>query len=143
MLDLTLPFEIAAILFLILVLGLVGFTVRRYLLTRTHGSFDCALRDGGGWTVGIARYGPDRVNWYRVFGLGMSPSRTFRRNGLEIVGRRELDDSERHAVLPDSVVCLCRYEGHPFELALSMDAYMGLSSWSEAAPPGQQWWTPN
>lgn len=139
MLDLTVPLEIAGLLFLVLLVGLVGFTVRRHLLTRTHGSFDCALRDGTGWGVGIARYGPDRINWYRVFAVRLAPARTFRRNALEIVGRRDVADSERNALLPGSVVCVCRYEGRELEFALSMDAYMGLSSWTEAAPPGQQW----
>ncbi len=139
MLDLTLPLEIAALLLLVLVVGLVGFTVRRYLLTRTHGYFDCALRDGDGWAVGIARYGVDRIDWYRVFAVRLSPGRTFQRSALEIIGRRDVGTGERNALLPGSVVCMCRYEGRDLELALSMDAYMGLSSWTEAAPPGQQW----
>lgn len=139
MLDLSLPLKIAALLLLGLLLGMVAFTVRRHLLTRTHGSFDCALRDGDGWTVGIARYGVDRVDWYRVFAIRLSPGRTFLRSSLEIVGRRDVAAGERNALLPGSVVCMCRYEGRDLELALSMDAYMGLSSWTESAPPGQQW----
>ena len=139
MLDLTLPLEIVGLVFLLLLCLLAGFTLRRYLLTRTHGSFDCAYRDGSGWVVGIARYQPDRIDWHRIFAFGFAPARSFSRGSLEVLRRREAAPQERAALLPDSVICVCSHEGREFELAMSMDAYMGLSSWTESGPPGRQW----
>lgn len=143
MLDLTIPLEIIGGLILLALLVAIAFTVRRYLLTREVGSFDCSLRpaDARGWSVGIARYGPDHLSWYRVFALTTKPSLIFQRRSLELLGRRDLEPWERNSVMPNDVVVTCRHQGSEFNLALSADAFTGLSSWTEAAPPGQQWTT--
>lgn len=139
MLDLTLPLEIVGLVFLLLLLALAGFTARRYLLTRSHGSFECAYRDGSGWAVGIARYGPDRIDWHRLFAIKLAPALTFSRGSLEILRRRDVEPQERASLLPNTVICVCSHRGREIELAMSMDAYMGLSSWTESGPPGRQW----
>jgi hypothetical protein len=122
--DLLLLLEIVAGLACLL---LLLFVARRIFLARAVGSFDCSIRDlgSGSWSFGIARYGAGRLDWYRVFSLSPKPSRVYRRDRLEIIGRRD----------PTAVPVVL---GGELDLALSEDAYVGLSSWAEAAPPGMQ-----
>lgn len=56
--------------------GLFVFGLRRRLIQRSGGTFDCSLRwdvpvepdlSGKGWVYGVARYSGDKVNWFRVF----------------------------------------------------------------------------
>lgn len=111
-------------------------SARRVWLSRQRGSFDLAVRyPGGRWTVGVARYGSTQLDWFRVFHLSMKPAAVFERRLLFIVGRRAPGGSER-AILADLVIVRCRYAETEVDLALSEQAYFGLSSWSEAAPPG-------
>lgn len=137
---LSVPLEIAAGLALLLVVCALLFTVRRIVLGRRRGSFDCSVRmvaERRSWTVGVARYGPDRLDWYRVFSLAPRPSRSWQRSRLEILGRRVPVGGEALAVLPGVSVISCRYDGYELDLAMSAEAYTGLSSWAEAGPPGQ------
>lgn len=57
-------------------LGLFVFGLRRRLIQRSGGTFDCSLRwdvperpdtSGKGWSYGVARYSGDRLTWFRVF----------------------------------------------------------------------------
>lgn len=60
----------------LVVVGLFVFGLRRRLIQRSGGTFDCSLRwdvseksdpSGKGWSYGVARYNGDRIEWYRVF----------------------------------------------------------------------------
>lgn len=137
---LTVPVEIAAGLALLLAIGVVLFSARRVTLARRRGSFECSVRmvaEGRSWTVGVARYGPDRLDWFRVFSLSPRPSRCWERSRLEIVGQRVPVGGEVLAVMPGVSVISCRYDGDELDLAMSAEAYTGLASWAEAGPPGQ------
>lgn len=66
----------------LVVVGLFVFGLRRRLIQRSGGTFDCSLRwdvpeksdtSGKGWGYGVARYNGDRIEWYRVFSY--SPAR--------------------------------------------------------------------
>jgi hypothetical protein len=116
------------------------FTVRRFLISGTVGSFDCSLRRSGasGWTVGVARYGQGRLDWFRIFSLSPRPSRAWPQSALSVVGQRHADGGEVFAVLPGALVVQCRVGDDDMELAMSQDAYVGFTSWIEAAPPGQR-----
>lgn len=115
-----------------------AFLARRVYLARTVGSFDCSIRPAqgaGGWAIGVARYGSGRLDWFRVFSLSPRPSRVFHRDRLEIIGRRT---PEGVNTLAGDLIVRCRYEVEDLDFAMSTNAYLGLSSWAEAAPPGQQ-----
>ncbi len=136
----TVPLEIAAGVAFLLVVGVTLFTVRRVVLARQLGSFDCSVRmvaQGGSWTIGVARYGAGRLDWFRVFSLSVRPALSFERSRLEVVGERVPVGGEALAVLPGVSVISCRYDGEEVDLAMSADAYTGLASWAEAGPPGQ------
>ena len=126
-----------------LALGLV--VGRRYALGRSLVSFDCALRKRslrrpGGWMLGVARYGTDQLEWFRVFTLAFRPKRVFDRSLLEVTERRPPNDTEQDSLLPGSLVVSCRYGGTVelarVEFAMSESAYAGFATWLESAPPG-------
>lgn len=98
-------------------------------LRRRVGSFDCNLRrsPGTAWTQGIAHYGVGRIDWWRAHTLAMRPERIWPRHELVILGREDFGES----------ACLvrCACAGEEFTLWMSKDAYAGLASWLEAAPP--------
>ncbi len=139
----TIPLEIAAGLALLLLVTAAWLTGRRVWLAR-GAAFDCSLRpattgtrEGGRWSIGVARYEHGRIDWFRVFSPSLRPARTFERDLLEVTGHRAPAAPERHAVLPGSTVVGARYGDDDLELAMSSEAYTGLASWLEASPPGR------
>ena len=96
-----------------------------------------AVRDGRGWSYGIAQYGADRVDWYRIFSYAFRPAAVLTRRDLEVVGRRAPEGTEELALFPGWTILDCRFGAGYAELALSEDALTGFLSWLEAAPPGQ------
>ncbi|MFF2652844.1 DUF2550 domain-containing protein [Streptomyces sp. NPDC058045] len=134
----------------LVVLGLFAFGLRRRLVQRSGGTFDCSLRwdapgadgaedtSGKGWGYGIARYNGDRIEWFRVFSYAPRPRRTLERNAIEVSGRRAPQGEEELALLSDAIVLSCVHRGARLELAMSEDALTGFLAWLEAAPPGQR-----
>lgn len=139
---LLIPLEaVGALLGLLIVLA-VGVVVRRRWLGRGVGTFDCSLRTtldrmGKGWTLGVARYEDDRIEWFRVFGVVLRPKKVLRRSDLAVQERRYPSGPEAFAVMSGFVIVRCAHEGRQIELAMSEQAYTGFASWLEAAPPGQ------
>ncbi|MFF7334105.1 DUF2550 domain-containing protein [Streptomyces sp. NPDC090306] len=133
----------------LVVVGLFVFGMRRRLIQRSGGTFDCSLRwdtpeaghvdvNGKGWSYGIARYNGDRIEWFRVFSYAPRPRRILERSAIEVAGRRLPEGEEELALLSDAVVLACLHKGTRLELALSDDALTGFLAWLEAAPPGQR-----
>lgn len=127
---------------LLLTVGVGLLILRRYLLTRAIGSFDCSMRhtqahhQAGGWMPGVARYEQDRLDWFRVFTMSPRPTKSLFRGRLMILERRVPQGAEIYAVLPGWVIVRCSYGHHTLELAMSELAYNGLATWLESAPPG-------
>ena len=124
------------------VLAFIALAVRRRILRRQGGTFDCSLRlkakrHGQGWVYGIARYRGDGLEWFRVFSFSPRPRRWIARPDLVVRGRRNPKGPEVMAVLPGAIVVECEVAGRPLELAMSPDAMTGFLSWLEAAPPGR------
>ncbi|MGW2557993.1 DUF2550 domain-containing protein [Streptomyces sp. NPDC001514] len=131
----------------LVVIGLFVFGLRRRLIQRSGGTFDCSLRwnvpeerdhSGKGWVYGVARYSGDRIEWFRVFSYAPRPRRLLERAAIEVVARRLPEGEEELALLSDSVVLGCLHRGTRLELAMSEDALTGFLAWLEAAPPGQR-----
>ncbi|MFE9095259.1 DUF2550 domain-containing protein [Streptomyces sp. NPDC007264] len=127
--------------------GLFAFGLRRRLIQRSGGTFDCSLRwsvaeesdtSGKGWGYGVARYSGDRIEWFRVFSYALRPRRVLERSAIEVAGRRDPEGEEELALLSDAVILACRHRGTRLELAMSEDALTGFLAWLEAAPPGQR-----
>lgn len=136
------PLWVLAGLVAALVLLVTVFTVRRIVLVRSRGSFDCSLnrapgRAEGRWTSGIASYGTGELRWYRLFSLSPRPSLTWQRTALQVKEFRAPQRGEVFAVLPGAVIVTCLLGTGELQLAMTMDAYTGFASWLESAPPGQ------
>ncbi|MGA5701066.1 DUF2550 domain-containing protein [Peterkaempfera bronchialis] len=155
---------VCAVVVAVGVAGLVVFALRRRLIQRVGGTFDCSLRlkmpapaavappptddepapapahpaDGKGWVFGIARYSGDAIEWFRVFSYAPRPRRVLLRSDIEVLGRRYPAGQEELALLSGSVVLRCLHRTAPLELAMSEDALTGFLAWLEAAPPGQR-----
>jgi hypothetical protein len=134
--------DVLAALVAAVLLALILFAVRRRILQRHVGTFDCSIRldrssPGTGWVFGIARYTGDAVLWYRVFSYSPRPRQVITRADLEVVERREPEDHEELELLSGAIVLACVQRGRTVELAMSEDALTGFLSWLEAAPPGQ------
>ncbi|MER6500720.1 DUF2550 domain-containing protein [Streptomyces sp. NPDC001455] len=131
----------------LVLLGLFVFGLRRRLIQRSGGTFDCSLRwnvpeepdlSGKGWVYGVARYSGDQVDWFRVFSYALRPRRILERSAIEVIARRMPEGEEELALLSDAVVLGCLHRGTRLELAMSEDALTGFLAWLEAAPPGQR-----
>ncbi|MGW0996505.1 DUF2550 domain-containing protein [Streptomyces sp. NPDC002523] len=142
-----LALTVCGIVVALVVVGLFLFGLRRRLIQRSGGTFDCSLRwdvserpdaNGKGWSYGVARYNSDRIEWFRVFSYAPRPRRTLERATIEVVGRRLPEGEEELALLSDAVILACIHRGTRLELAMSEDALTGFLAWLEAAPPGQR-----
>ncbi|MEU0224341.1 DUF2550 domain-containing protein [Streptomyces sp. NPDC006284] len=142
-----LALTVCGIVVAVVVIGLFVFGLRRRLIQRSGGTFDCSLRwdapeegdaGGKGWSYGVARYNGDRIEWYRVFSYSPRPRRVLERSAIEVAGRRVPDGEEELALLSDAVVLACVHRETRLELAMSEDALTGFLAWLEAAPPGQR-----
>ncbi|MEU5088135.1 DUF2550 domain-containing protein [Streptomyces sp. NPDC021356] len=142
-----LALTVCSVVVALVVVGLFVFGLRRRLIQRSGGTFDCSLRwdvteesdtSGKGWSYGVARYNGDRVEWFRVFSYAPRPRRTLERSSIEVAGRRRPEGEEELALLSDAVILTCLHRGTRVELAMSEDALTGFLAWLEAAPPGQR-----
>lgn len=144
-----LALELFGTLLAVALIGLFVFGLRRRLIQRPGGTFDCSLRvltepdtgrgaGGKGWVYGVARYSGDRVEWFRVFSYAPRPRRVLERGAIEVVERRTPQGEEELALLSDAFVLTCEHRGTRLELAMSEDALTGFLAWLEAAPPGQR-----
>ncbi|RYV50680.1 DUF2550 family protein [Pengzhenrongella frigida] len=122
-----------ALLGVVAILGLGA--SRLSTLSGRVGSFVCGARPvspaGGAVVAGIAQYGAGRLDWWRAWSLSPRPTRTWRRAELEVIARSLLAVPGR----PDLYLVQCRYREAEFALTMSPEAYAGLTSWLEAAPP--------
>jgi hypothetical protein len=136
------PLEVLGAIVALLALAIGGLVLRRHVLTKEIGSFDCSMRieDPNGrlrWMVGVARYADDRLDWFNVFGFTLRPARRLSRPSLEILERRQPNSHDIYAVMPGWVVVRCDDDATVLELAMGQIAYNGFATWLESAPPGQ------
>ncbi len=120
-------------------LGLL--VLRRRLISRQGGTFDCSMRlrdatQGKGWVLGIGRYRGEHLQWYRVFSLALRPRRQLSRRDLHVLDRRDPRGPETFALLAGAVVVRCRDASGPVELAMGPDTLTGFLAWLESSPPG-------
>ncbi|WP_207344115.1 DUF2550 domain-containing protein [Arthrobacter sp. E3] len=134
--DLNVPFIVLAGAFLLVVIALCLFGVRRLMLRRALGTVDASISTANNrWAMGVCRYQESDLEWVRLLSLSPLPTKTMRRSKIELVGRREPTEAERVRVPPGVVIVMLTYEGRDVLLAMKFGAYAGLSSWLEAGPP--------
>lgn len=131
----TFPFIILAGLFLLVVVTLCLFGVRRLQLRRALGTIDASIALAGNrWAMGVCRYQESDLEWFRLLSLNPVPVRKMVRSQIVMIGRREPTEAELTRVPPDSVIVMLEYQGQSVLLAMKFGAYAGLSSWLEAGP---------
>ncbi len=134
--SIVIPLEVAAAIIALVILLTLTIGLRRIRLGRMSGTFDLSVRRvGGPWQIGVARFGSTQLDWYNVFSLSLRPAVVYERRRLHIVGRRPAGHGATR--VGSTTIVRCRYDDEDLDLALTEDAYFGLASWAEAAPPGQ------
>jgi hypothetical protein len=140
---------IFAVVLVLLVLAAAVLASRRYLLERSGGTVDCALRSpagSGAWRLGVLSYAHDSVRWHGALGVLLRPEYTFHRRSLSVTSRRPAEPSEavtlgtERIVVEVSVKPAADSLGSPaddhVELAMTDQALTGFLAWLEASPPG-------
>ena len=127
-------------------LALVFLFVRRRLLSRPGGTFECSVRmqppakasaaaSARGWTLGLGRYCDSDLELFRIFSFSLRPKYTFSRE-LTVLTRRKPQGAEAFSLYGGHVVVAARLDsGRTIELAMSESALTGFMAWTEAAPP--------
>jgi hypothetical protein len=134
--------DIAGIFLALVIVALAGMAIRRRVLQRGGGTFDCSVRltklsGAQAWVLGVARYSGDSVQWFRVFSFAPRPRRVFSRSELTVRSRRSPLATEALGLYDGHVVVECMEAGQVVELAMAEDALTGFLAWLEAAPPGR------
>lgn len=138
-----------AVVLALIVLAAVALASRRYLLERSGGTVDCALRwpDGvGAWRLGVLAYQHDSLRWYGALGVLLRPEYVFHRRALSVIAQRPAEPSEVVALGSDRIVVSVAIKpqaddaasppGEQVELAMTDQALTGFLAWLEASPPG-------
>jgi hypothetical protein len=121
--------------------------VRRRLLGRSGGTFECSVRmnpptkqtataTARGWMLGLGRYSGDSLEWFRVLSFSPRPKHVFTRS-MTVLRRRTPQGAETFSLYSGHRVIEIRLEsGKRVELAMSEAALTGFLAWTEASPPG-------
>ncbi len=139
---------IFAVVLVVIVLAALALASRRYLLERSGGTVDCALRrpaGGGPWRLGVLSYARDSLRWYGALGVLLRPECEFHRRALSVVSRRPAEPHEAVTLGADRIIVSVSVKpsetsGSPetesVELAMTDQALTGFLAWLEASPPG-------
>ncbi len=114
------------------------FIRRRWLAGRGR-VFECSLkRPGAGWTLGVARFRDEDLEWYRVFALSLRPRITFHRHETRVVRVRPPEAGEASELYDGHVVTELGGKNAGYLLAMARPDLTAFSSWTEAGAPGGQ-----
>jgi Protein of unknown function (DUF2550) len=138
---------LVAALGLLIVLAAVLLASRRYLLERSGGTVECALRQPAGqgaWRLGVLSYQHDSLRWHGALGVLLRPEYTFHRRALSVISRHPADLSDTTALGPGRMVVEVSVgpapdvpvPGENLDLAMTDQALTGFLAWLEASPPG-------
>ncbi len=129
---------IVGVVIALVVVCAYGYSRLRRLSTQI-GTFDCSYRSQSAgktehWKNGLCEYESDRLLWWRLYSLSHKPRFVWLREHFDLLGRTAFHEADAH----NMYVVHCEYKGVPFELVMSTEAYHGLSSWVESAPPNHR-----
>ena len=134
--------DVAGVLVVLSVLSLLGLAVRRRYLTRRGSTFDMSINrrtgsSASGWTLGVAVYRADTLDWYRTFSVRLRPSYRFVRGEVHVEGRRRPEGAEAHAVHSGHLIVSTSNATDVQQFSMSPDSLTGLLAWLESSPPGR------
>ena len=144
-----------AVFLVLLVAAAVVLASRRYLLERSGGTVECALRSPAGaghWRLGLLSYQRDDLYWYGALSVLPRPEQVFQRRALTVISRRPAEPEESPDIGADRIVVEIAVKppadapgagsgsaseaGGHVEFAMSDSALTGFLAWLEASPPG-------
>jgi hypothetical protein len=136
---------IFAVVLVLIILAAAALASRRYLLERSGGTVECALRlpaASGSWRLGVLSYQHDSLRWHGALGVLLRPEYVFHRRALSVISRRPAEPSESVTLGEDRVIVEVSADdsgplaGRHVELAMTDQALTGFLAWLEASPPG-------
>jgi hypothetical protein len=140
---------IFAAFLVLIVAAAIALATRRYLLERSGGTVECAMRRPAGignWRLGLLSFQRDELYWYGALAVLYRPEQVFSRRALAVVSRRPAAPAEGSAFGADRIVVEVSVKpstdasgaqaGEHIELAMSESALTGFLAWLEASPPG-------
>ena len=140
---------IFAVVLALIILAAAALASRRFLLERSGGTVECALRrpaGSGAWRLGVLAYQHDSLRWHGALGVLLRPGYVLHRRALSVVSRRPADPSEAVSLGPGRIVVEVfakpaaddsgSLPGENVELAMTEQALTGFLAWLEASPPG-------
>lgn len=120
----------------------VAAAVWRFIAVRNSGTpaIMRALPSEGdhGWRHGVIRYSGETVSFYMLRSLSFRADAVFSRHAIDVTGRRQATETEKHFMPGVEVVLLFSSEGQDYEFATNRHAAMALISWVESAPDRRQ-----
>lgn len=130
-----------ALIVVLAALVVVALVVRRRLVARKGETFDLSInrREDAtpkGWTLGVATFRGNTLEWYRTFSFAWWPRYRFVRGDIVVDGRREPVGPEIYSLHTGHVVVTVQHSSGVRQMALSPSALTGLLAWLEASPPG-------
>jgi hypothetical protein len=126
---------IAIVVLVVVIVVLALVVARQRHMLRSAGAIPLAVRRGGRWLYGVARYDGEEFRWYRAIGLGPRPTRILHRGELKVLSRREPTANELRSLPPSAVIVECRDRSGEITLALADGAFTGFVSWLESSAP--------
>ncbi len=109
------------------VLAGVWFLARLRRISSGASSFDCIVKRTSKWVDGRAVYTMGSLTWYPIASLSLHPAFVWPRDAIDIT-------QVEHADSGMVIVTLTSPQGD-FELCMELQAYAGVRSWLESAPP--------
>ncbi|WP_172120279.1 DUF2550 family protein [Actinomyces faecalis] len=107
--------------------------LRVRLLAGQVGSFECALRRPGDrrWMSGVACFGDEAVEWYRLVSLSWRPKLCIPRQDMVLA------DARRRGAGGRVVDVACQVGQVRYDLGMLEDSHSALVAWLESAAPAQ------
>lgn len=109
------------------VLAGAWFLARLRRISSVASSFDCIVKTGNKWVDGRAMYTMGALTWYPIAAMSLRPALVWPRDAIDIT-------QVEHADSGMVIITLQSPEG-AFQLCMELQAYAGVRSWLESAPP--------
>ena len=112
----------------LLAAALTWYFARLRFISSRIGSFQCSVLRAERWREGYACYAVGRLDWYPLYSIASKPALSWTRGDCDVISV-QYDDAGQSARVVMSEA------GTETTLSLPSQAYSGLRSWLESAPP--------